>query len=66
MTRPINAEVEVRNNNIDAALRCLKHLIGKQSLPRQLREKRFFISKSERKRIKAKRNFKRLTKKSNQ
>ena len=42
--------VEVRNNNVDGALRILKKKLQEDGIFNELRNKEFFISKGEKKR----------------
>ena len=45
--------VEVRNNNVEQAIRRLKKLVTKSGLMNEIRERRYFVSNTE-KRLKAK------------
>jgi small subunit ribosomal protein S21 len=44
-------KVEVRNNNVDGAIRLLKKKLQKDGLIRELREREYFRSRGEKKRL---------------
>lgn len=43
--------VEVRNNNVDGAIRLLKKKLQKDGMIRELREREYFRSRGEKKRL---------------
>ena len=55
-------EVQVRNNNVEKALRQLKRKIKKSGLLIELKERQFYQKPSEKKRLAKKRGIKRAQK----
>ena len=49
--RPTNALIEVRNNNVDRALRTLKKKLQQEGVFREMKDKQAFVSKGEKRRI---------------
>jgi len=50
--RSDTAPIEVRNNNINKAMRILKKRLTEEGMFNELREREFYVSKSEKKRKK--------------
>lgn len=50
--RSDTAPIEVRNNNINKAMRILKKRLTEEGIFNELREREFYVSKSEKKRKK--------------
>ena len=50
--RPKGLTVEVRNGNLEQAMRRLKKMIAKEGIMQEVRDRRYFVSNTE-KRIKA-------------
>jgi ribosomal protein S21 len=55
-------EVEVRGNNIEFALKLFKGKLLKSGLLRELKERKYFLSKGERRREKIRRSIRRIRK----
>ena len=57
-----NYTIEVRNNNVEKALRVLKKKLLKDGVMKELRERQYFSKPSLKKREKKKENIRRLKK----
>ena len=55
-------EVQVRNNNVEKALRVLKRKIKKNGLMQELKERQYYQKPSEKKRLAKKRGIARVKK----
>jgi ribosomal protein S21 len=55
-------QVEVRGGDIDHALKVLKSKLVRSGVTKELRDRRFFLSKGERRREKLRRSIRRIRK----